>query len=73
MLFRSINKGQIVELYVDKYIEGTEPEKTFTWEQFIKPEYITYDEENNTITMNLVEFMKANDIEIGQKVYFRFR
>ncbi len=70
---QGINKGQIVELYVDKYIEGTEPEKTFTWEQFIKPEYITYDEENNTITMNLVEFMKANDIEIGQKVYFRFR
>ena len=70
---QGINKGQIVELYVDKYIEGTKPEKTFTWEQFIKPEYITYDEENNTITMNLVEFMKANDIEIGQKVYFRFR
>ncbi len=70
---QGVNKGQIVELYVDKYIEGTEPEKTFTWEQFIKPEYITYDEENNTITMNLVEFMKANDIEIGQKVYFRFR
>ena len=70
---QGINEGQIVELYLDEYVEGTEPEKTFTWEQFIKPEYITYDEENNTITMNLVEFMKSNDIEIGQKVYFRFR
>lgn len=70
---QGINEGQIVELYLDEYVEGTEPEKTFTWEQFIKPEYVTYDKENNTITMNLVEFMKANDIEIGQKVYFRFR
>ncbi len=64
--------GQNVEIYTGEYTKGTStPKATYSWNEFISSDYVQ-ENEDGTITFNLTQYMKDNNIAANEKVTIRF-
>ncbi len=66
-------KGQNVEIYTKTYVVNTtKPYKTYTWEQFIGLDYVTYNTGNGKLTFNLRDYINDNGISEDAPIAIRF-
>lgn len=64
--------GQNVEIYTGEYTKGTStPKATYSWNEFITSDYVQ-ENEDGTITFNLTQYMKDNNIAASEKITIRF-
>ncbi len=64
--------GQNVEIYTGTYTKGTStPKATYSWNEFISLDYVR-ENEDGTITFNLTQYMKDNNIAANEKITIRF-
>ena len=74
----SFKEGQNVEIYTENYEQGkTEPFRTYTWKQFTELTTGTTTPlvtiaEDGTLTFDLTQYMKDNNIAASKKVTIRF-
>ena len=76
---QSYEAGQNVEIYTENYEQGkTEPFKTYTWGEFTTltaketTEQIVTISEDGTLTFDLTQYMKDNNIDASKKITIRF-
>ncbi len=64
--------GQNVEIYTGVYTKGTStPKATYSWSEFISSDYVQ-ENEDGTITFDLTQYMKDNNIAASEKITIRF-
>ena len=64
--------GQNVEIYIGEYTKGTStPKATYSWNEFTSSDYVQ-ENENGTMTFNLTQYMKDNNIAANEKITIRF-
>jgi hypothetical protein len=65
-------KGQNVEIYYIPYGTNSTPHETKTWNEFIALESVTYNETEGTITFNVSDYMRTNNISCNNTITLRF-